>query len=69
MYQPRRGLARAILGLETEACDCSAVMGIRAFGLLSCTDGSNSRGGLGKSDLLFLLECCLVPASKYHLVA
>lgn len=55
-------------GCKHEACDCSTVMGIRA---LDCSLAQ--MGAIHKerweSDFLFLLECCLVPASKYCLVA
>lgn len=68
LCEPRRGLAAAILGVKHEACDCSTVMGIRA---LDCSLAQ--MGAIHKehweSDFLFLLECCLVPASKYRLVA
>lgn len=68
MCQPHRGLTGAILGVKHEACDCSTVMGIRA---LDCSLAQ--MGAIHKerweSDFLFLLECCLVPASKYCLVA
>lgn len=68
MYYPRHGLARAILGLKTKACDCSAVMGIRTLDCSLAQMGAIHRDGW-ESDFLFLLESCLVPASKYRLVA
>lgn len=68
MCEPHPGLAAAILGVKHEACDCSAVVGRRA---LDCSLAQ--MGAIHKehweSDFLFLLECCLVPASKYRLVA
>lgn len=68
MCEPHRGLTGAILGVKHEACDCGAVMAIRA---LDCSLAQ--MGAIHKerweSDFLFLLECCLVPASKYRLVA
>lgn len=68
MCEPHRGLTGAILGGKHEACDCSAVVGIRA---LDCSLAQ--MGAIHKerweSDFLFLLECCLVPTSKYSLVA
>lgn len=67
MHQPRRGLARVILGLDTEACDCRAVMGIRTLDCSLVQMGVIHKEGW-ESDFLFLLECCLVPASKYCLV-
>lgn len=68
MCEPYRGLTGAISGVKHEACDCSTVTGIRA---LDCSLAQ--MGAIHKehweSDFLFLLECCLVPASKYCLVA